>query len=497
MEISGDCNICAQSFTSERRKPVKCPRCEFECCISCLKRQCVNGSDPMCMNPECRSIFPDSFLYDIFPHSYMKNEFKDNRANVLLEREKGLLQPTMTFVERRKIKKELTQELKLLQDEAKRISQRIQQQRTLIYQAERTDNSIELVKQGKQNFIKKCPMNDCRGFLNAQYRCELCKTAVCSKCFEIKTDDNHVCNENNLKTAELLRKDTKSCPNCSEMIHKIEGCDQMYCVSCNTGFSWKTGKIVTGVIHNPHYFEFMRENGGIPRQNGDIPCGGLPHHNVISAKIGNIFNVKEPDMRKFNYLANGQNRKSLISEYGNELIITQLNIMRWAQAAAHFRNNDIPNYDVGTPFNHNLETRMKYLMNEIDEKKLKSSIIRKDNEVKTKTELSQIFTTLATLLEELFRKLVSPETNRIEHIDQFFTEANAVIKYINNCFQNLANRYKIKMPFILVPKIDIDKIQKTTGYLPHLPRILANRSGTIPVKKKTIKTKNISNIDPI
>ncbi len=31
----------------------------------------------------------------------------------------------------------------------------------------------------------------------------------------------------------------------------------------------------TGTIHNPHCIEWMRRNGGIPRDINDVPCGGL------------------------------------------------------------------------------------------------------------------------------------------------------------------------------------------------------------------------------
>ena len=56
------------------------------------------------------------------------------------------------------------------------------------------------------------------------------------------------------------------------MIHKIDGCSQMWCTSCSTAFDWKTGKLSTGRIHNPHFFEFQKRS----REHADIPCGGRP-----------------------------------------------------------------------------------------------------------------------------------------------------------------------------------------------------------------------------
>lgn len=134
---------------------------------------------------------------------------------------------------------------------------------------------------------QKCSAENCRGFLNNKWVCTMCNTLTCSKCREIigshaeqtnefgegtsskpVTKEKHECDPNTVETVKMLKKDTKACPSCLIPIHKIDGCDQMYCVSCYTAFSWNTGKIETGKIHNPHYYQIQRERGiAIPRAN--------------------------------------------------------------------------------------------------------------------------------------------------------------------------------------------------------------------------------------
>ena len=79
----------------------------------------------------------------------------------------------------------------------------------------------------------------------------------------------HECNPDDVASAQAVRRDAKPCPKCSMAISKIDGCDQMWCVGCKTAFSWRTGKIQTGVIHNPHFFEWQRNGGRLMYLGGN------------------------------------------------------------------------------------------------------------------------------------------------------------------------------------------------------------------------------------
>ena len=64
----------------------------------------------------------------------------------------------------------------------------------------------------------------------------------------------------------------------------------MYCTVCHTPFSWRTGRKVFGTIHNPHFYQWQRDqNDGVaPRVPGGDPnmnCGGLPTLRAIETRL--------------------------------------------------------------------------------------------------------------------------------------------------------------------------------------------------------------------
>ena len=130
----------------------------------------------------------------------------------------------------------------------------------------------EKVHSEKKSFIMRCQVENCQGFLSTQYKCGLCKTNTCPTCYTVK-DEGHVCNPDDVSSARMIREETKPCPTCTTRIYKIDGCDQMWCIECKTAFSWKSGEIVNGKIHNPHYYEYLRKTQGfVPRADAPNPC---------------------------------------------------------------------------------------------------------------------------------------------------------------------------------------------------------------------------------
>ena len=150
------------------------------------------------------------------------------------------------------------------------------------------EDAVEIVQGGEQATIQPrqvvvlrgCPGEGCRGFLNESWVCGVCDISVCRQCHIGLAEDEmveehhaaapsersqmrlHICDPDQVATAKMLARDTKPCPKCKALISKIDGCDQMWCTQCQTPFSWITGQVEEGRVHNPHYFEWQRRNKG-------------------------------------------------------------------------------------------------------------------------------------------------------------------------------------------------------------------------------------------
>ena len=345
------CLICAEDFNGYKRTPITCEYCSFTACSACCQHYILDQESSICMNRDCQKEWTRKFVVNTFNGAWVSKKWKDMNAKVGVDKEKALFPATMGAVEELKAKEALKDEIAQIKEQQRAMSIR---KWNLEVQLR---NGGDVIAEKSVSNGRKCSDENCRGFLSTQWKCGLCEKWACPECHVIKGDTrdaDHTCDPDTLATAQLLSKDTKPCPKCSTPIHKIAGCDQMWCTQCHTGFSWKRGTIENRV-HNPHYYEWQRLNGGgrAPRNVGDFECGrDIGGHNLVPLLL-----------RAFAKLP-------LTSDDKNDI----LNIIR----------NTIHLHDVCGPRfrpqneDVNQDARIKYITKEYDDKKF-TSVIHKNN----------------------------------------------------------------------------------------------------------------------
>ena len=428
MSNSKDCQICCEKFNKSTRLLVKCNYCEFETCRTCFQKYILESVlDPHCMN--CRKVFLREFLITSCTSTFIYDKLKKHRENVLLEREKAMLPATqhhvVIFKERKKMIANVNQtniEIRKLESELRRLKQHRNDTQWELVRLNNGQGSTSSQKEVKL-FIRKCPIGDCRGFLNDKWICGTCEVETCSKCNERKTDD-HECNEDSIKSMELLKKDTKPCPGCGTMIHKINGCSQIFCVECHIAFDWVSGVICTGVIHNPHYYEYLRKqnNGVIPRNPGDIPGGGC------GAGIPNIHN--------FQYaLRNMGLEDTNVSLYFN-----------FHRSISHIQHVEIKTIANPNDESTNRDLRVLYLLNEINEDYFKKTIQQKEKKFQKERDFNNIYQMFVDVGGDIIRQVIN--NNCVIFTKRTIVDIRGLVKYFNESIESVGKQYKCVYPGI-------------------------------------------------
>lgn len=342
-------------------------------------------------------------LVNTFTKKFVSTTFKTHREHCLFEQEKSMLPATQPIVEQlienEKIKKKISD----LRSQIVAIQEQIAEHEKEL----RKNTGTKEVE--RKAFIRKCPNSNCRGFLSTQWKCNLCQHQTCRDCNECIMDpnDEHKCNPANVETVKLLSSDSKPCPNCGELIFKIEGCDQIWCTQCHTPFSWRTGRVETGSIHNPHYFEWLRSQNRADQQaHLDIVprCGReIDHHFVY-------------DMT----------RKA---RRNTQMIIIARNLI-------HLREVVLPKFHVNT-FNDNQDLRVSFLRNQIDEADFRFALQKREKAREKKTEYHRLFAMTIQCTTEIIYRYYED----IQNINLYTQEIQALVNYVNSCLANISKVY--------------------------------------------------------
>ena len=288
------------------------------------------------------------------------------------------------------------------------------------------------VKSEKPKVAMPCGNTKCRGFLAAQKtKCELCEHHTCDKCLEHlglvvpeEATAPHVCKPENIKSAEFVRKRSKPCPCCSARISKIDGCDQMWCTQCRKAFSWNTGLLVSGPIHNPHFYQYQREHGGVPRNPGDVVCGGIPDIAAIFRKMQQAALCVHSPLAK---------TISSIRQFHDHFEQTYTAGIR--------RDMD------ATRLNRSLEyKRIYYILNMRTREDLADEVAKQDYKRKKATAIINICQLLSTVSGDIFRLIIASEKtgDAFEaEMAQRVVEFNTLRLYVNDQMKEISMTYGI------------------------------------------------------
>lgn len=415
-----DCSVCCEKIT--KRNTVTCHFCDFVTCKSCAKRYILESINLSCMN--CKKPWNREMLVQKITKTFVAKEYKLKRERDLFEIEKALLPETQPYANAKKELVDINKEITKLQ---KRLNE-LKAKRNFI-QNNGVGGDEKTIRERIARLTIKCPAGECRGFVDSSnMTCEKCETVLCKDCHEPlgksselekardKARDKanaldktsvleHKCDPSTVETINLLKRDTKNCPKCSVSIHKIEGCDQMYCTQCHTAFSWRTGEIVIGErIHNPHYYEYLRSKGLHRREVGDIPCGGIP---------------TEWEMRNFHT--------------DNDLMMMLRSLVHIERVEfAHYRTDGIRT---------NRDLRIKYLNNEITEESFRITLQRREKEVEKNREIFQVLNTCVVAGSDIYRNLL---TNK--DATKAKTELQGLRDFTNESMKKVSKLYGCTVP---------------------------------------------------
>ena len=444
------CPVCTLDYTETLRKPVTCPQCQHSACRKCTEMYLLTTtSDPHCMS--CRTGWDRNLIAMQTSQAFYNHKLRNHRTELLLDREKGFLPETMPYVEQYRQAEEREEELQANLSSIRMLQRQLND---LKNQTWRLREEIAGLKSGKKpeskgHFVRACPVEDCRGFLSTAWKCALCDIYICPHCHVPKAgrdDPHHQCNPDDVKTAELLARDTKPCPSCGTGICKIDGCDQMWCTQCHTPFSWRSGAIITqALIHNPHYFEWQRQTGHeVARNPLDRPCAhGLRHMTAW-------------DLR------------STISQAHQGQIYSMLMTLR------QIEDYHLPPLHQEQPHQYR-ELRIRYMLHRLTESEWKGALKRLSKKQEKENAIAQVLRMVVEVGNDLLQQCFGRQITE----DALLQQMEGLRQYSIQELQQLQQQFHNKVPLIYMHRHTFQWVWRGVGQNPY-PGLLLHRTSITP-----------------
>jgi hypothetical protein len=432
--MSINCDICDYKINTINIV-IKCPYCSFECCHRCTTKYLLMNSQAHCMS--CKELWNDDFLYSSLSPKFLNNEYKKHNTGIIFEQEKSMMPETMVIVNNMK-------RIDVLKEKIDRLKSKIGAYEEEIYQLTHFKKEKNEEKM-KINIIKECPDEECKGYLNNKLVCGLCEIELCSDCEKIKEydddgNDDHECDKNDIDTVKMKKSECKSCPVCSKITYKDGGCDQVWCPPpCNNGVgtAWKfsTGQIDKDRPHAPLYYEYQRK-----MNNGVVP----PYNPCIDDVLPNIWDITHLIPRVLDKGKDIEKRVGLLH-----------------QKITHIKYVELDRYreKINDTFEKNLDLRLKYLRDEIEEDRFKKTLIQRYKRDKKNKAIYENIEMLVNVVTDIFIRLKAELVNllairynskrykeKFEKIIQLFeNDIDNIKKYYKKSIYNTLDRFNCKI----------------------------------------------------
>jgi hypothetical protein len=197
-------------------------------------------------------------------------------------------------------------------------------------------------------------------------------------------------------------------------------CDQMFCVECHTAFSWQTGAVVNGVIHNPHYYEFLRNqgNGTAPRNAGDVPCGGVPYYTHLANAI------------------------RLLS------VPIQRDVMRIHRLTAEITDQRIQMYQGAFNMNDNGDLGVLYLMKEITKEAMQVELAKRELKRNKHLAIRAVLEMFVNTSTMMLNNMINEQPANDAAFKNTMLEYTNLRKYVNDSLMNVSKMKSCSVPQI-------------------------------------------------
>ena len=477
------CFVCTDAFTSLSRKEIECSSCAYKACSKCIEHYLVeNTNDPHCMN--CRIEWNDDYLLENSTKAAY-NRIKKSRTEILFDKEMAMIPQSQEYykqhkeIENTKIQlnkmkieykkyeeevnrlykekektEDMKKELKSARDQKNRLSVKLHRYRTLIrdwtydytfrdLDSQNINNnnnnnnanaSSSLSNSATRKIVCRCIDQSCRGFvMMSNWKCGVCEKKVCEKCLEEEvSNEAHICDESAIESTRLIMNSTKPCPNCGTRIHRVSGCPQMWCTNCNTAFNYNSGLADTGPVHNPHYFEYLRNNNNAFSQ--EIPQMDIHNCAFINQST---FLHRLHAFRRNGYIT--------LDEYSKYIKISRdTEHMKFCRNSLRYKYSFITNeYNYNDPFKNNLDLRIKWMEGTIDKKTMCDTLVKRDKRRKHTKRMIDLFDVTVYSMVQLQGEIYFSQNNDNNSHDgeSFIRQFNEIHEYHNQCKYHLTKMY--------------------------------------------------------